>query len=435
MLLLASMLHIALSRTPATQLQGDERLYRRVALTEAYSGPRGILPGEQEFDHRPMLITRLYANALVRDPAKPPAYQDILAGVFWFKLTNLLTLAVLIYVATLIVSGGQVGGVIAAGLILFFPWLGFYVHALWPELMHAVLLTAGVLAIVAYLRFKQWVWLIPGGVSWGYALLLKGVLNSFLPVAILFILITALVRSKGFWASRIGRSLLVTLAFAGPLYGTILPQWLTNAKAGYGYNISANRWRNIEWGVRMPVPGDPAPISAYTWDNAKQDYFSVEGLQEREAAAQQRTMKFIHEIGYVKFITRQVRKFFALILSEPSFFETALGEWHRWGDQPPTLAKLVVWPGRMMWYGLWLFALIGIVVRIRNNLSVTFLGIFFLYYVAALHAIPVKVRFAMQLVPVLAILSGIAVAWLFSGPMLNRRKSSNPVEEAAKTVE
>ena len=397
---------------PDPTLSGDENHYFALARQDAALGERSLLPGALRFEARPELFSRVLANLV-------PAGADERAAV---RRASVLHIALLLALLGLTCAQaralglGPVGSVAAAALLGFFPWFGFYVHALWPEILHAFLFGVALLGILVWFRRPRWWALALSGVFLGYALFAKGALDTFLPVAVVYVgFATARATPE---RSLLGRRWLAGVAAGGLLLVSTLavigPQLAANAAAGHGARLASNRWWNLELGLRGRVeglrpPGDPGDWPAKR-DITRRHRRAGEDWVEREQKARARTLRHLDTVGALPALGYQVQKLLHLILREGSVFEDSLAEKRlRWGEPPPAPALALRLPARIHWYALWLLGPAGLALTVRRGPGWRLLALFTGFYAAAVLAVPILVRMLMPLVPILCLFAGAAI--------------------------
>ncbi len=184
----------------------------------------------------------------------------------------------------------------------------------------------------------------------------------------------------------------------------LLPQLAVNANAGHGWRLAANDWWNLELGLVAQHPRDYGTINQRYWGAAP-------GFVGREELARQRTLAHLDEVGLPSVVGAQLRKLSDLAFEQPSSLETSLNLQRRWGEEPPKWLDAFRLPGRFSWYLLLALGGVGWGLTLRRDAAWTFLGLFTALFAVALFAVPVKVRFALPLLPVLALYAGAALEW------------------------
>jgi hypothetical protein len=396
-------LHLGFRATaPAPRFWGDEEIYVAFAQADARAGTTSLLPGTLGFDHRPIFGARVLARFV------PGLFQrSTLLNSVLMALVVLLT-----YAQGRVLGLGPGAALAAAGLLGTFPWLGFHVHSLWPEVLHAFFFALLLLAQLLYLRRLALAWLPLAGVAMAYALFTKGALNAFVP---LFAAHLALATWRGLRAApsarRLARAGLAAAVYGGTVLLVILPQLARNARAGQGWSLAANRWWNLELGLATDD----------SIDDVNQRYWaSAPDPAERERLARERTLAHVRAVGVPAQLRSQLSKLEKLLVRKPSEFEASLHREGRWGEPPPAWIAALEAPARAQWYAILLLGTAGLALAGRRSPGWTHLALFALAFGAALFLVPVKPRFALPLVPVLCLFAGAALERLVERLRLRR---------------
>lgn len=386
---------------PTPRLWGDEPMYAENAATDALLGETSLLPGHLPFRTRPEFSARLYSN-LEQGPGLLRSVSLLHMGLL------ALTLAMLYGQARLL--GLRPGfALLASALLGVFPWFGFHVHSLWPEVLHACFVAAAVLGILAAMERGRMLFLVPAGIGLALALLTKGVMQPFV------FLFAGLVALR-FWqrarAAGRGRAwipgLLAPLVLLGSTYGVLAPQLIANRAAGHGARLAANRWWNLELGLCAE------PRAGRSVGSLQRAYFTASPDDaERERLARERTLHFIGEVGPWKLVQGQWTKFMRLLFQHESSLERSLGKMQRWGPEPPALLISLAGLGRGMWYALFALGGLGGVLLWRRDSGWFLVSSFSLGFLLAAFLIPLKVRFLLPLIPFLCLLSAGALQELW----------------------
>ena len=411
------------TRQSDPQVWGDETHYYGYALFAVRHGETSLLPGKQDFDHRPDLGARVLAQLI--GPEATPAQTVRAAG--GLQVVLLALLLALTYVAARQLGLGALGAGSATVLLGIFPWFGFHVHSLWPEVLHALFFGLGLVLVLAHFRTGRAVWLAPAGLAFGYALLTKGSVGGFVPIALAQLCI-------GGWRGarerepreRVVRALLPGVVFAAGFLAVVGPQLVVNHREGHGWRLSANRWWNLELGLTLPgeihaAAGDAR--WAQTLETSVVYFQAARTPDERERLAEERTLAFIRSSSLPRIVLDQARKLAGLVLRGDSCLEQALTYRARWGPAPPGWTRAVERFGRAEWYALWLLGIAGLALRAGRASGWTFLALFALFFLAGLLLVPFKVRFALPLVPVLCLASGATLE------VLRSRLRRRPLDE------
>ncbi len=398
---------------PSPRLAGDELHYLRTAQQDQLRGDTLLLPGWLRFGHRPEWQSRWLAQLGGADVSDEARLRR--AGVLQTAL--LLIVVALVHAQARELGLGAVAAWGAAGLVAGFPWLGFHVHALWPELWHAACLAAALLGALVHLRTRKTLPLFASGVAMGAALLAKGTLAPFVPLFAGFFVVVAWRDAE---AGGRARAVAARLGFLLGIGLVIGPQLAANLQAGHGPRLAANRWWNLELGLTVPVaavePGVAGPDGHWLAEEAQTRRYAAaaRNAPARERAARGRVLDHVAAEGLLPVAAAQVGKLFdlwwaprSLLPARQASLEQALGARRRWGDAPPAWLAWLREPARWMWRGLWLGGLAGLGVVARRSRGWALLAGFAATFVVAGLAVPVKVRFLLPIVPVLALGCGV----------------------------
>jgi hypothetical protein len=390
--LLVAAAHLAARAcAPAPRFWGDEGHYALLAQADAREGRTSLLPGTLGFEHRPIFGVRVCALFVPR----------LFAGVTLLN-TLLLSLVVLLTCAAgRMLDLSPPAALAAAALLGAFPWLGFHVHSLWPEILHAFFFALVLCGLLAFLRGGSAAWLALAGVASAYALFTKGSLAPFVPFFAVFVALAGARRASEVPpGARALRALAPAAVYAMSVLAVVAPQLVHNARAGYGPHLAANRWWNLEVGL----------ATGETVDDVNQRYWaSSPDPLERERLARERTLAHVREVGAGQLLAAQARKLAALVFRKPSELEASLHREARWGDPPPRWLAALELPARALWYALLLLGTLGLALRAARSSGWLLLALFALGYLTALLFVPVKPRFALPLVPVLCLAAGAAL--------------------------
>ena len=423
---------------PNPRLWGDENHYLAIASLDVEEGRASLLPGALRFDHRPELASRVFGLALDESALVDNTIQD--TGHAFSRLERLQIFLCLLAVALTwmqakLLGLGRAGAWLAGAVVGLHPWFAFHAHALWPEMLHAVLFGVTLTCVIRHLQRGALGWLVPAGLAAGYAVLAKGTVLPFLPLLTLFLALVALIRP----GRSIGKALGAAAIFASTALLVALPQAFANDADGNGARLSANRWWNLELGLTPPVPIDPAELAFQkehglargderwlgTLQTSRNYFTAAPDPIGRESLARERTLAHVRERGYVGCLLDQIPKLARLVVQPEPAFEQAVSPRARWGEPAPLGLGLLVLPGRLAWWALLLAAAASFVPAVRRSPGWAVVGLFVLYMFAALLLVPVKFRFALPLLPALALFAGAALD-LWAG-----RRSRNSVAHEA----
>jgi hypothetical protein len=397
---------------PAPELFGDEKHYLALARDDARADHRSMLPGNLRFSERPQFYSRFVSQFVFE--ATPT--HDVTTRVAFAQILLLLGLVVMVYLQARTMGLSEAASLVSAAAVAGFPWLGFYVHSLWPEILHAFLLAGVVLTSLLYLHTQRSSLLIGAGSLAGLAMLTKGVLPALSPVflAAFFGSVIWQHRAAPLTKSVLIRALLAPLIFSAALFCVIGPQLINNAREGGGAELAANRWWNLEIGLTVPVDAtDPDTYSTdHRWiakDRLFEVYKSVPD-NEREAHARTRTLSYLADQGLIATLGRQGAKLVdlwiaapTLILQRQASFDQALGMRARWGETPPEWIAAPRELARWAWRLVFPLGLAGLFLLGRRGIGGQLLLAMSLVFLIAALAVPLKVRLILPVMPILAI--------------------------------
>lgn len=451
----ALLLHaLASLRLPTPRLWGDENHYLAYALLDAVQGRTAPVPGTLRFDHRPEFGARVDALLLGIDALHPTPTDEEAAPVvarlmegerfpsFFTRLEGFrIGLALLLGALTWGLGGaiglGRRGRTLATATALFFPPLFFHAHALWAELLHACLVGGMLLLLVRGLepsstdsRSCRGVRFASAGVLLGFALLTKGTLVPFVPLLLLALALAPRSRSR-ISAAGVSERLLPAGSLLLGLALVLVPQLIANARSGFGPQLSANRWWNLELGLADEGDLDPERVAAarergldpreerlLPVQRASRLYFEAAPTPlERERLARERTLHRLRERGLWGVFRGQVRKLASLLLAPDWSLDQSLTFRHRWEATSPAGSWLPVLD-RALWWGLLLAGGIGL-ARIGFRSRAFLPALLLAYLFAALLLVPFKARFLIPTIPLLALFVG----------SLPQRPSPSPSED------
>jgi len=129
----------------------------------------------------------------------------------------------------------------------------------------------------------------------------------------------------------------------------------------------------------------------------------------RERLARERVLAYVEEHGAGRVALAQAAKLGRLVAVGESAFEQSLTYRERWGPSPPGWLRALRMPGRLLWYAIWVLGLAGLALTLRRSPAWLLLALFTATILAAMLAVPFKIRFLMPLVPVLCLFAGAAL--------------------------
>lgn len=320
-----------------------------------------LLPGKLPFDHRPPFATAVFAHVV--DGARNDV--SALQSIRRFNLACFLVLLVLTYATSVVLGYGPKWSLLAPGLLALSGYFWGYLHSAHSELLHSVFLGVALLAALWFGRRFRVRYLALCGFFLGFALLTRGSLQPFVLALVPFVAVEAYFARRSSESVPIRRFLFpVAAAFALVLGLGVSagPQLWVNSEKGKGARISANTWRNLEFGLRRAAPGDPPGFPSLRWKEAKRVYHQgARGIMAREAASKKRTLKYLEQHGVGTLAWRQVKKLgYRLLDLEPILESPRLwARFGKWGDGGAWWLRAI---SRVTWYGVLVFGAVGAVM-------------------------------------------------------------------------
>lgn len=379
---------------------GDELSYIAHAVEDAERGDTSLLPGALRFDWRPEFASRLYSKFI----SAGIDADDLPRSVGVVHLAMFVALLIFMYLQARWLGLGTVGALVACGLLGLFPWFGFYLHALWPEVIHAFFLGFALCLMQRYLVTWHWAWLLSAGCALGFALLTKGVVNLIVPFLAAYLAGVSMLRFQKMGDPLHVASIKGALPGFALLIGVALvigPQLARNVADGHGMRLASNRWVNIELGLLRPHDSGQPRKQSGIYAQYRDDENGV-GAEEGSRA---RVLEHLSTHPTSKILLDQSVKWMWLVGRSTSFFERAI-ESNRWGVESSDWLRALGNLGRGMWYLIFGLGLVGAAMQGLRSPGWGLLALLVLYFVVALFAIPVKLRFAMPMVPVLCFFCG-----------------------------
>lgn len=427
--------HILVSH-PVRRISSDERTYLRYAALLCPDRFEKLLPGRMIFELWPPFAYSFHALFVPCDLApegsqqsarefaalerleyatsmrEHPDYADdfhfaldpedmsaALHPVAWVNLALLLALAGLVSAFCVHLGGGIPAAALGAALIAANPRLGYYVTTLWPELLHAVLLTGALLALSWGVdqsrrsRGPGYGLAVASGLLAGYAALTKGVAGTF------FLLVCIALACWSLWQLRTDRSsaarlMIALVLFAVCAQAVVLPQRLANRTRIGAPVISSNFWLNAEVGLGS---GDRDPHDTRTgYFSASQDFL------EREALSRARVRSRLSEADPAEMALRLSEKLERVVSSSFLARTRATKRWDGIDEEDLVAARTL---SRFLNFGLLLgagvYLLLGFRWRFPELLLLGFLG----YYFAGLVVMVGNERMFVQAIAPLTILT------------------------------
>jgi hypothetical protein len=381
-------------------LVDDEGAYLPAAQRLAERDRTSLLPGTLPFDHRPPLAGSTFAFVIEHFA---PARSAALLTIRKVQIGVLLVILGLVYTTALALRYGPFASLASAVLFAFSTYFWIYAHTAHSEILHAFFASLALLALVLYARRRRAYLLFLGGVALGLSLLVRGSLQPFCLGLVVWLVLEAYVEEAGQpRAARLRRASLAALPLVGGLFLAVGPQLARNVAEGHGPAISANSWRNIEFGLRRASLLDAGPEEALSWKEAKRTYHDGgRSLRDRETAAKRRTLAYVAEQGLPRVVVRQVVKVFQRFVWPAPLSETprVAERFSRFGRALLEAGRV---PGRIVWYAVLLVGFIGAFTGLRRGPEKRLLALYVLSYLVGFLLVPTT-RLVVPLIPALCL--------------------------------
>ena len=391
------------------------------ALLWLYWAPAAKLPWGDEHSYIASAARLLTgARDWMPEPLWPPLYPRFVAGasaaaggsVLGVQLLQTLMLAVTAVVLadlTRRVSGSAKAAIVAGGLAATYPPLVAYAHFLWPEVLHLFLFISLLWILVA--RWNRLAWLAVAGLLLGLALLTKSLLAPFAPI----LLGAGVLRRP---ASRIPLRLLVVVAAT---VVTVAPTAAARHRETGRWMIADssafNLWVGLNDEGARNFENDIVWLSYLEWRDSSPDF------AERNRILWRRIGDELRRRPVVETLRRQLGRQYFRLLDDDSYLTNqlpggvAVRRWQEgYVEAPRAAAAAVRWLSWSMYAALLVSAPIGWVLwRQRERRWAWVLLSFAAYNLGLFFWLHATTRYRVQLLPILFIGAGCAVAWWAAG--------------------
>ena len=299
---------------------------------------------------------------------------------------------------------------VGALVVAVYPALLEYQGMLMSEPLAATLLSGGVLAVLWAWEGDRWRWVLPGAVFGALAL----VRPEYLAIAFLVALVVFAREAADDWR----RSLLRAAVFLAALVVVIAPWTIRNAVAQDRFvPISTGGGQVLFAGTYLPSDGDPEEVGAEVVSE-NPDLF------QSQAAQRLRLEQILARLAADRYPEMEADQALSKlgkeqlwdgITEEPAeyagFFATKV--WRIWSQGPRDVMQEPVW--KMLHWALVAFGLLGLAILAwLRRWEALLLGTIFLAITALSALLVASPRRTLVLVPLLAPLTSVAVAWLAS---------------------
>jgi len=358
----------------------------------------------------------------------PPLYPRFVAGALAVGRGSLIAVqvlqTVLLGVAGIIagdlcrrLSGSVVAGLTAGVLVVAFPPLTAFAHYLWPEVLHLFLWIAALWLLVA--RSRSLAWITVAGVTLGLALLTKSLLMPFVPV---LMVVSALGDTKGGRAG--GAQRLTSLAGVGRATTMVMAMGLTVAPAvATTYRATGLLMISDSSAFNLWVGLNDRNRKAFVDEIVHPEFVrfkrSAPTFAERNDILRGRIRALLQERTLTHTLGVQLGRQYFRLLDKDSYLTEqlpsglAFDQGRGYSAEPRALAAAVRRVSYLVYVAVLVLTPLGFVVwRYRPRRWLVVLMLFLAYNLAVfcwLHATP---RYRVQLLPVLFMGCGGAVAWL-----------------------
>lgn len=377
-------------------LWGDENTYWRSA--------KALLAGDPSW--RP-------------DPLWPDGYPRFLAGIVGVAGEHLIAVqmvqtALLVIAACVLadlvcrIAGSRIAGFVAGGLMVVFPPVVAFGHSLWSEALHLFLFVALLWMLVC--RSRRLAWCVLAGVTAGLALLTKSLLGPFVPV----LMFAAFARRPAiFWMTRAG---LFAIALALTIAPSVAHQYRHTGRLMIADSSAFNLWVGLNDRARRNFEIDVVS-GAYLEYSTSGDTFA-----ERDAELRRKISNYAAQNSWVTIVRGQLGRQFFRLFDKDSYLTDQLpggaavlrygAGYVAAGDGVAALVRGLSYAI----YGVLLAAApLGLLLwRYRDRRWARVLVLFVLYNLAIFFWLHTKSRFRIQMLPVLFMGAGCAVALIES---------------------
>ena len=351
----------------------------------------------------------------------PPFYPRFLAALMPFshatRLAAQLVQLVLLAVAAFCLRGvgralfpqGAAGDV-AAALLVLDPQVAAFTAYLWPEVLHLALFLFAWWALAT--RGGRWPWLVAAGGALGLALLTKSLLGPFVPVLLAPLALTGPLRHR----------LLRPALVLGALTLTILPTLVAH-RARYGVASIANSSLFNAW-VGLNDRARRSFVDEIVGDELGVYLQSAPDPPARDALLRAKIGRLVAERGFWQVLRDQLGRQYFRLFHHDSFFTEQLpgggiaARGYGYVTPPAWLEAVLRTWAAALYAGVLVAAALALIATPatgpgvhRGWLAVAIL--FVAYNLALFLVLHVMSRYRVQFLPMLDLLAGVTVVWLW----------------------
>jgi 4-amino-4-deoxy-L-arabinose transferase-like glycosyltransferase len=279
-------------------------------------------------------------------------------------------------------------------MILYPSWLA-YSHYLWPEVIHVTLFVS-VLWINNYKGYS-YKWLLFSGLLLGIAIQFKSLLILFIP----FLYLSTFIKN-GIKQSMGKVILSIVLAAV-----TMIPASMKAHEMTGGWMVSNSAMFNLWFGLNDDKRQN---FSHDIGGNIYRAYIkSGKTFEQRNKVFKDKSLKKIHDDGYINTLKKQLSKQYFRLFDYQSFFSQ-----HFQGTKQDNyinryshnhnelLAKLILVYNTVFYFLIMSAMLLGLMVSLKHSVLAKQMALFLLYVLGLFVLLHTKPRFRIPLIPVMA---------------------------------
>ena len=290
-----------------------------------------------------------------------------------------------------------------AVMTLYPSWLA-YTQYLWPEVAH-VSLFVSILWVNSY-KGNSYKWLLFSGVLLGIAIQFKSLLILFIPFLYLSTFVNNGVKKS---LGKVVLSIIMAAVIMVPASmkaHEMTGGWMVSNSAMF------NLWFGLNDDTRQNFSHDQGGV-------IYKDYMkSAKTFEQRNNIFKERSLKKIHDDGYINTLKQQLTKQYFRLFDYQSFFSQQfqgqrennyLGKYHH--NHNEILVKIILVYNNIFYFLIMSAMIAGVMVSIKHSVVAKQLALFLLYALGLFVLLHTKPRFRIPLVPVMAF--GTGYLWYY----------------------
>jgi hypothetical protein len=299
-------------------------------------------------------------------------------------------------------------GDIAAALLVLDPQAAAFTVYLWPELPHLALFLFAWWALVT--RAGRLPWLAAAGGALGLALLTKSLLGPFVPVLLAPLALSGPVRH------RLLRPALVLAILMLTLLPTLVAHRATYGTASVADSSLFNAWVGLNDRARRSFVDEIVGDELHVYLQGAPD------PSAREAVLRTKIARLVAERGVWPLLRAQLGRQYFRLFHHDSFFTEQLpgggitAQGYGYVTPPAWLAAVLLTWGAALYGCVLVAAALALATRLEPGVQRAWLAVailFVAYNLALFLVLHVMSRYRVQFLPVLDLLAGATVAWLW----------------------